>query len=327
MPRDVRFWRNVAFIGLAHVIVIGGVIRWSREAKPPAPAQSVVWMNGGAGDGDAGPVESPAAPVQTVSLTTPLPEPEMVPTVPPDEEDRAVATSAPSEIQLPTPEPSATPTPPKPRPSPIVKATPKPTRKSSPQPTPKPTPKATPKTKPKPKPTPSKVIVAKATPKPSPKIKPAPAESEAEQEVPHVESEKKLAAPEKDSMPKKLVVAQGSNGKRASAGGGGHAGGAGGESQFGWYGSMLHDRFYSEWVQPTTGLVAGSKASALVKIRIEKDGRVSSFEIIRPSGNPVIDDSITAAAKRVIQVDPLPAGLGNGEHYDVKINFELSADQ
>ena len=30
----------------------------------------------------------------------------------------------------------------------------------------------------------------------------------------------------------------------------GHAGGAGGESQFGWYGSMLHDRFYSEWVQP-----------------------------------------------------------------------------
>jgi TolA protein len=168
-------------------------------------------------------------------------------------------------------------------------------------------------------------------------VKPTPAEADEDQAKADAEEEKKKiarAALEKaksmdsDSAPKKAVAAaQGGNGKGTSAGTGGHAGGAGGESQFGWYGSMLHDRFYSEWVQPNTSLTAGAKASALVKIRIEKDGRVSSFEIIRPSGNAVVDDSVTAVAKRVTQVDPLPAGLGSGEHYDVKINFELNSDQ
>ena len=90
---------------------------------------------------------------------------------------------------------------------------------------------------------------------------------------------------------------------------------------------MLHDRFYSEWAQPNTSLTSGAKLSALVKIRIEKDGRVSNFEIIRASGNPAVDASVTAVAKRVTQVDPLPAGLGKGEYYDVKINFELNTEQ
>ena len=89
---------------------------------------------------------------------------------------------------------------------------------------------------------------------------------------------------------------------------------------------MLHDRFFSEWVQPTTIVATGAKMSALVRIRIEKDGRVSSFEIVRPSGNVVVDESVTAVAKRVIKVDPLPSGLGNGGHYDVKINFELNPE-
>jgi TonB family protein len=330
MPRDVRFWRNLALIGMAHIVLIGGLIRWSHETKP-VPAQSVVWLNGGAGDGAAGPVEPPALPPKTASLTTPEPEPETVPTAPPEEENRPVVTSAPSEIQLPTPEPSATATPPKPTPSPVAKASPK----STPKPTPKTTPTPKSKSKPKLKQAPKKLMMAKATPKPSPKMKPTPAESDANKERSHAEAEKQIAktelekgsATEKESTPKKAVTAQGGNGKGTSPGAGGHAGGSGGESQFGWYGSMLHDRFYSEWVQPTTSLASGSKASALVKIRIEKDGSVSSFEIIKASGNSVIDDSITAVAKRVTQVDPLPAGLGNGEHYDVKINFELSADQ
>jgi TonB family protein len=64
-----------------------------------------------------------------------------------------------------------------------------------------------------------------------------------------------------------------------------------------------------------------------VKIRIEKDDRVSNFEIIKPSGDASIDESVSAVAKRVTQVDPLPAGLGNSENYDVKINFELNSDQ
>jgi TonB family protein len=89
---------------------------------------------------------------------------------------------------------------------------------------------------------------------------------------------------------------------------------------------MLHDRFYSEWIQPTTNMASGAKTSALVKIRIEKDGRVSDFEMIRPSGNVAVDESVAAVAKRVTQVDPLPAGLGNGDHYNVRINFELNSE-
>jgi TonB family protein len=65
----------------------------------------------------------------------------------------------------------------------------------------------------------------------------------------------------------------------------------------------------------------------MVKVRIEKDGRVSSFEIIKPSGNIVVNESVAVVAKRVTEVDPPPAGLGNGNHYDVKINFELNTDQ
>jgi TonB family protein len=88
---------------------------------------------------------------------------------------------------------------------------------------------------------------------------------------------------------------------------------------------MLHDRFYSAWIQPTTNVPSGMKISTLVKVRIEKDGHVSNFEIIKPSENVVVNESVAAIAKRVSQVDPLPAGLGNGDHYDVKINFELNS--
>jgi TonB family protein len=89
---------------------------------------------------------------------------------------------------------------------------------------------------------------------------------------------------------------------------------------------MLHDRFYSEWIQPTTSVAVGAKMSALVRIRIEKDGRISKFTIVRPSGNVVVDESVAAVAKRVTQVDPLPAGLGRGAFYEVNINFELNPE-
>lgn len=123
------------------------------------------------------------------------------------------------------------------------------------------------------------------------------------------------------------AASQSGNGKTGSARKGGGAGGGSSASEFGWYGNMLHDRFYSAWIQPTTNVASGTKISTLVKVRIEKDGRVSSFEIIKPSENLVVNESVAAIAKRVTQVDPPPAGLGNGDHYDVKINFELNTDQ
>jgi TonB family protein len=167
--------------------------------------------------------------------------------------------------------------------------------------------------------------VPKASPKPSPKTKPSPAKSgERGEKAANSAATKKN---EKRATAKTSSLAQATTGQTNSTGKGGHSGGGSSESEFGWYGNMLHDRFYSAWIQPTTNVSSGTKISTLVKVRIEKDGRVSSFEIIKPSENVVVNESVAAIAKRVTQVDPPPAGLINGDHYDVKINFELNTDQ
>ena len=98
-------------------------------------------------------------------------------------------------------------------------------------------------------------------------------------------------------------------------------------SEFGWYGNMLHDRFYAAWIQPTMKIPSGAKISTLVNVRIEKDGRVSKFEIAKASENPTVNESVAAVAKQVSQVDPPPTGLIKGDHYDVKINFELNTEE
>jgi TonB family protein len=116
--------------------------------------------------------------------------------------------------------------------------------------------------------------------------------------------------------------------KNASIGNGslsGKAGATANPANVSWYGNMLHDRFYREWEQPTTVVASGAKLSALAKIRIEKDGRISDFKIVRSSGNVVVDESVEAVGKKVTRVDALPGGIGSGGHYDVNINFALNS--
>ena len=303
MPKNLRFWSNVALIAIAHVMIIVGLIRWSGGSKD-ANAQSVVWMNGGGGDGIVSENKRTPAP-RKESRTEPLKDRDA-------EEDRPVLASAPSEIQLPTPTASPRSTP-KPSASPQKKVTAKPT--------PKPKPKASPARTPSPK----KMVLAKASPKAS--VKPTPEKEENEPaEGPSDKSEIAKAVPNKEE-PKKSSATQTGSGKATIAGtGNGRAGGSANAGQFSWYGSMLHDRFYSEWVQPTTVADAGGRNSVLAKLRIEKDGRVSNFEVVRPSGNAELDESVKALANRVSHVEPLPDGLGKGDHYDVKINFELNSE-
>jgi TonB family protein len=62
---------------------------------------------------------------------------------------------------------------------------------------------------------------------------------------------------------------------------------------------------------------------ATLQIKIEKDGHIAEVKIVKSSGNVVMDESVMAAARRVLQIDPLPAGLGKGSAYTVNINFEL----
>jgi len=290
--RDIRFWRNVTLIALAHVALIAGLIRWSVAARASTNAESIVWLGedlaAGQSENEEGPsVQRDAHPVRPKPLKDDQAE-----------EEKPLVTAAQSEIELPSPTPKPTPT---------STSTPK----LSAIPTPKP--KATPKVIPKP--TPKKILLAKASPKPLPK-KPSSTKSREKSE----KSEKSLTA-------KTGAASQSGSGKTGSTAKGGSAGGGRSASEFGWYGHMLHDRFYSAWIQPTTSVPSGSKISTLVKVRIEKDGQVSKFEIIKPSENIVVNESVGAIPKRVTEVDAPPAGLIKGDHYEVTINFELNTEE
>lgn len=94
--------------------------------------------------------------------------------------------------------------------------------------------------------------------------------------------------------------------------------GAGGTD---WYASMLHERFYARWEQPTSVFASAQRYTATLRLRIERDGRVSDFRLVRPSGLVPMDESVLAAAARVGRVDPPPAGLLRGGAYVVNVGF------
>ena len=288
-----RFWRNVTLIALAHVGLIVGLIRWSVAARASTNTENIVWLGSAEDIAARGNEEAPSAERESHAVE-PKPPKDDEP-----EEEKPVVTTAKSEIELPSPTPKPTP---KPTSTPKLSVTPTPKPKVTPRPTPKPTSK--------------KILLAKTSPKPLPKTKPSSAKASEKSE----KNEKSLTG-------KTETASQSGSGKTASTGKGGSAGGGTSASEFGWYGRMLHDRFYSAWIQPTTSVPSGSKISTLVKLRIEKDGRVSKFEVIKPSENVIVNESVAAIAQRVTEVDAPPTGLIKGDHYDVKINFELNTEQ
>lgn len=283
MPRDVRFWRNVAMIAVAHLVLVIALARGSRESQD-AKAQSIVWMNGGATEpatsSASEPDATPPPPVNTPAVERAEPD------------EPPVSTPAKSEIELPSPTPA-------PKSSPTPTAAPR----NSPKPTPKPTPK--------------KTATPKATPKPSPKKQATPSEKKSEKRPEDKKEEPKV------SVNKKPSDTAGNGGLTNSTTGDG----ATRDSELAWYGAMLHDRFHKEWEQPKSIVAMGAKMSAVVKLRIEKDGRVSKFTIVKPSGNVAVDESVAAVEKRVTHVDPLPNGLTRGSYYEIQIIFELNAEQ
>jgi TonB family protein len=255
----------------------------------------------GGGEAGAGEAAPEPAPAPSAREAPPEPPPETRPELitPPLKQ-------APSEIVT----PQATPAPTTPRP-----ATPKP---ESPKPhTPKPTPRHTPKPKPStPKATPNEEG-EDATPKP--KASP---------------SEKGKASPGAaktdgaSATASKTSGTAGGNGPGTGNGKGpGKTGSGSGTSEFGWYFSMIHDRFHSRWDQPTNIARSGQDIVTTLKIRIAKDGTVQSREIVHSSGDTTMDQSVMAAAERVQQIDPLPDGLGNSDFFEVNVAFKLDQGQ
>src|SRR5437762_12114441 len=242
MSKNPRFWRNVTLIALAHVAVIAGLIRWSLAARSAPDAERLVWLN--AGDLESGNSEdnvlssskSAMPPVGSEALNGDE-----------EEKEQPSLTQAKSEIELPKPTPMKTP---------VAMATVKP--EASSKPTPKPTAKSTPK----------KTLLAKATKSPS-HAKPSPSKPTRDQTDARIEKQQSVK-----TVGAKTKSSADIAGKTGSAGNvGGHSGGGSSASEFGWYGNMLHDRFYSAWVQPTSTAASGAKISTLVKVRIEMDGR------------------------------------------------------
>jgi len=90
---------------------------------------------------------------------------------------------------------------------------------------------------------------------------------------------------------------------------------------------MIHDRFHARWEQPTSIVRAAQDFVTTLKIRIKKDGTIADREIVNSSGNNVMDESVLAAAKKVLEIDPLPEGLGNGDYFEINIAFKLDQGQ
>ncbi|MEO5720544.1 MAG: TonB family protein [Chthoniobacterales bacterium] len=290
MSRELRFWRNVILIGVVHLVLLIGLARWGGAKKPPR--KDIVWMAAAAG------LSSSAEPTPEPVVEEPTPVEEEAASPPPEETPAPAATPVESEIPLATPSATPPPTPtPKPSAEPKPTAQPKPKASKAPKRSPTPKPKATPKKI-------KKETNKKATPKPS-----------------------ATAAKKPSATPKKEKASVAVDAPKPGAGGTTADGrGAARAAEFNAFGNMLHDRFFGAWVQPRTASATGGTMSALVQLRIEKDGRVSDFKIVRSSGNVVVDESVTAVGRRVTKVDPLPPGLAESGQYDVRIKFELDVE-
>ena len=301
------FWRNFRLIAIGHVVILLALFL-AGMLRPKQKTDQVLWLDGGSlGSGESAPSEpemAQADPTPQEPEVQPEPEPEVpVPTPPPEQK------IAPSEIVEPKPTPvPATPKPATPKPATPKPATPKP---ATPKPaTPKP---ATPKSK-----------ETKATPKPSASPKPAASPK------PNATPEGKAKASPSPEKPKgqtgegKVGTKDGKpddpGGSGSGKGTGKTGSGSGGISQFGWYTDMLHDRYYSRWEQPV-GI--GQDVIATVKLRIMKDGTIAKHDLVKSSGNPQMDESVMSAVEKVKQIDPLPAGLGNGEYFDLNVAFKV----
>ncbi len=92
----------------------------------------------------------------------------------------------------------------------------------------------------------------------------------------------------------------------------------GGSGNFGSYYDLIRKQMFSAWNRPVH--LTQKELSALVKITIENDGRISNVALVSGSGIRDFDESIVEAARRVGRIrEPLPEGL----NHEITIRFKL----
>ena len=281
--RDFR--RNLIGVGIGHALILLVLFCAGIFQKEPK-REEILWLNEGAMGGG----ESAAAAAE------PETEPEIPIPDPPVQKIEEPLIKPPPVIEE------------KPVPSDIVEPKTKPPPATPKPATPKP---ATPKTK----------AAADASPKPKAEASPKPKADAAKKAA----GTPGVAKKEGD----KSATAKTGTGTKPGATSGGTGDGTGkgktgtgkdAMSTYGWYTDMLHDRYYSRWEQPV-GI--GQDVIATVKLRILKDGTIEKHDLVKSSGNPQMDESVMSAVEKVQQIDPLPAGLGNGEYFDLNVAFKV----
>lgn len=90
----------------------------------------------------------------------------------------------------------------------------------------------------------------------------------------------------------------------------------------GWYFAMVRQTLYDAWLQPS-GLSAASGLTVHVLIRVERDGTISRRQLVKPSGNAAMDDSVMRAVESVRKLRPLPDQY-RGPYRDITVEFELT---
>src|SRR5262249_27976487 len=227
MSKNPRFWRNLTLIAFAHLTLVVALIHWSLAARGAPDAESLVWLSGSE---DLEPSRLGSSAASPPRISAPTVESEALK---PDEaeNDQQSLAQAKSEIELATPTST-------PKPSPSTPPKPKATSKPTPKPTSKPTRK--------------KTVLAKAS-KSSPHAKPSLSKSKEEETDSRIEKKKSA----KITSAKTKSSSDGGAEKIGAAGkGGSYADGESSASEFTWYANMLHDRFYSAWIQPTSTVVS-----------------------------------------------------------------------
>jgi TonB family protein len=178
--------------------------------------------------------------------------------------------------------------------------------------------------KPKPKP---KIVKAKPQPKPVPQVKAPP--SRTNQMAKAKSSRPKLSAEQVRALLSGSVRSVGSTSHgvigRSSVGnslGSGSGSGSGGpDSPVAWYYAMVKQIMYEAWQQPS-GLANAGNPITTVTIRVKRDGTISDWQMMRPSGSALMDESVKRAVQSVKRLKPLPPQF-IGPSQDITIQFEL----
>lgn len=334
-PRSPEhFRRNLAWVTLAHLILLLFLLLWAlMKPAPPPPIKFLNMLNKG-------------------DLVKGVPGPSIGPVVGKNPAPAEAAPPAPSPKAAPEP---LKPTPPAPQPKAVQPPEPTPVTPPAPEPTvaPEPTPappmndpnswSANKKKPAKPaKPTPPNTSTSTAKPKPKHQVK---VNLEAEVERPSDESSSSAKSNKSqanakvsgndpagrghareglhgmtpDGIAEKLGKELQNSGvaNAVKIGPSGSPNGTGGENS--WYYTLIRDQMYQSWDMPT-GL-SGSKLQTLIRIFVEKNGSISKVDLVRSSGNKEHDDSALAAVRRVRRISqPLPDGMDG----NIDINFRLT---